>query len=339
MTGPGGRKRRVIVVGAGISGLMAARHLAEGGIDVIVLDKASGVGGRMATRRIGNLSFDHGAQFFFTTHPVFHRYVQDWVEQGALQPIAVDELMPGTNGHIKLAPEAWHGVNGMTDVPKLLAQHVDVRLKERVMRVDVRPGGWRLWTESANAYEADGLILTLPAPQSVQLLQHVTNVPEDLHARLRDIRYQPIYTLLLQLSGPSGLNGTGMLRLENENVSWILDNTRKLGQAAESAVTVQATPKFSLQQVENASDAVLQQVIKSIQPHLQSEPVSTTLHRWRYAWPLNPLDEPVTSNLPAPLALAGDAFSGEKMAGFMVEAAALSGLSAAANVYEMLASL
>ena len=43
----------VVVVGAGIAGLTAARSLVESGAGVIVVDKSRGVGGRMATRRIG----------------------------------------------------------------------------------------------------------------------------------------------------------------------------------------------------------------------------------------------------------------------------------------------
>ena len=54
------------VVGAGVTGLTAARHLAPS-FDVVVVDKGRGVGGRLATRRIGDATFDHGAQFI-TTH-------------------------------------------------------------------------------------------------------------------------------------------------------------------------------------------------------------------------------------------------------------------------------
>lgn len=55
---------RIVIVGAGLSGLVAARSLAASGHDVSVLDKGRGVGGRLATRRIGDAVLDHGAQFF-----------------------------------------------------------------------------------------------------------------------------------------------------------------------------------------------------------------------------------------------------------------------------------
>ncbi|MFM7290648.1 MAG: FAD-dependent oxidoreductase, partial [Planctomycetia bacterium] len=54
----------VVVVGAGIAGLAAATELVAGGRRVVVLEKSRGVGGRMASRRVGEAVCDHGAQFF-----------------------------------------------------------------------------------------------------------------------------------------------------------------------------------------------------------------------------------------------------------------------------------
>ncbi|NJK46404.1 MAG: FAD-dependent oxidoreductase [Pleurocapsa sp. SU_196_0] len=54
----------VLVIGAGLAGLSAARDLARAGFAVRLLDKSRGVGGRTATRRIEGATFDHGAPFF-----------------------------------------------------------------------------------------------------------------------------------------------------------------------------------------------------------------------------------------------------------------------------------
>ena len=71
-----------IVVGAGISGLLAASSLQREGWDVTVLDKSQGVGGRMATRRVGGGTFDHGAQFFTVRGERFWELVEGWLEAG-----------------------------------------------------------------------------------------------------------------------------------------------------------------------------------------------------------------------------------------------------------------
>jgi len=66
---------KVVIVGAGISGLVAARELAAHDVDVTVVDKGRSVGGRLATRRIGDARLDHGAQFFTVRTPAFQACV------------------------------------------------------------------------------------------------------------------------------------------------------------------------------------------------------------------------------------------------------------------------
>jgi predicted NAD/FAD-dependent oxidoreductase len=73
---------RVVIVGAGICGLVAGRRLADAGAEVVLVDKGRSVGGRLATRRIGDATVDHGAQFFTVRTPAFQRQVDDWVERG-----------------------------------------------------------------------------------------------------------------------------------------------------------------------------------------------------------------------------------------------------------------
>jgi predicted NAD/FAD-dependent oxidoreductase len=58
---------RIAVIGAGIAGLACAREIARADVAVTVFEKARGLGGRLATRRDGNLAFDHGAQYL-TVH-------------------------------------------------------------------------------------------------------------------------------------------------------------------------------------------------------------------------------------------------------------------------------
>jgi renalase len=56
----------VLIVGAGLTGLSAARHALERGWAPLLVDKGTGPGGRLATRWIGEREarFDTGAQFF-----------------------------------------------------------------------------------------------------------------------------------------------------------------------------------------------------------------------------------------------------------------------------------
>ena len=90
----------VIVIGAGVSGLIAARTLQANGARVLVLDKGRGVGGRLATRRTQSGIFDHGAQLFTARDPQFRLLVEAWQAAGIVRPwstgFALAELLNGT---------------------------------------------------------------------------------------------------------------------------------------------------------------------------------------------------------------------------------------------------
>jgi len=60
---------RVIVVGAGLSGLAAARHLSRHGADVTVLEGSDGVGGRVRTDLVDGFRLDRGFQLYNPAYP------------------------------------------------------------------------------------------------------------------------------------------------------------------------------------------------------------------------------------------------------------------------------
>lgn len=59
----------VIVVGAGLAGLATALHLTKAGRDVVVLEAADQVGGRVRTDHIDGLTLDHGFQLYNPAYP------------------------------------------------------------------------------------------------------------------------------------------------------------------------------------------------------------------------------------------------------------------------------
>src|SRR3569832_747582 len=77
-------KTDVIIVGAGLAGLMAGRVLANAGKRVVLLDKGRSIGGRMATRRLGGGLADVGAQFFTVREPEFGAVVTRWLAEGLI---------------------------------------------------------------------------------------------------------------------------------------------------------------------------------------------------------------------------------------------------------------
>ncbi|WP_049922875.1 NAD(P)/FAD-dependent oxidoreductase [Halopiger djelfimassiliensis] len=64
---------RVIVVGGGLAGLVATRHLAVGGVDATLLERRDTVGGRVRTEERDGYRFDRGFQVLFTAYPAVRR--------------------------------------------------------------------------------------------------------------------------------------------------------------------------------------------------------------------------------------------------------------------------
>lgn len=60
---------RVIIVGAGLSGLAAARHLHRHGAEVTVLEGSDGVGGRVRTDLVDGFRLDRGFQLYNPAYP------------------------------------------------------------------------------------------------------------------------------------------------------------------------------------------------------------------------------------------------------------------------------
>ncbi|CAN5249063.1 NAD(P)/FAD-dependent oxidoreductase [soil metagenome] len=71
----------VVVVGAGLAGLRCATELLRAGHEVIVLEAAEEVGGRIRTDRVDGFQVDRGFQLLNPAYPAVRR----WVDTGALR--------------------------------------------------------------------------------------------------------------------------------------------------------------------------------------------------------------------------------------------------------------
>src|SRR5690606_13683869 len=113
-------------IGAGMAGLALAVGLREAGVSALILEKSRGLGGRMATRRLGEGIFDHGAQFFTAKSPEFQKAVHQWSENDWTHSWFDQDSLSGSLAAPSLEPplprSRWVGSHGMTTVPKGLGE-------------------------------------------------------------------------------------------------------------------------------------------------------------------------------------------------------------------------
>jgi predicted NAD/FAD-dependent oxidoreductase len=320
-----------LVIGAGIAGLLAARELTEAGWSVTVLDKGWGVGGRMATRRVGNGTFDHGAQFFTVRGERFGELVEGWIRAGIVEEwsrgfVSADGER-AEDGHPR-----YRCSGGMTGICKHLARDLDVRTGERVVEMNSGSGGssWEVVCESGARTSARALLITAPAPQALELaLSGNVELSEEAREQLANVSYDPCVALMALLSeGPGVVPEPGGVQIKGEPLDWISDNRRK-GISDAPALTIHGGPQWSREHYDTSdgalTDALLGFTSERLGTELVGRVMETSVARWRYSWVTEPHPEPyLAASTDPPLLFAGDGFGKQK-----VEGAALSGLAAA----------
>lgn len=317
-----------LVVGAGISGLLAAQKLHEHQVPVTVIDKSRGLGGRMATRRMDGAIFDHGAQFMTTRNRQFREMVERWLGQQVVKPWYI-----GPQGNMR-----YVGAEGMTTVPKFLAKNLTVHTEHTVTHLSHDQGQWQLTCKNAEgatvSFEGDFLILTCPVPQTLQLLgRSEIELDYDDEEELKRIQYKRCISVLAQLNGPAGLPAPGAMDLNHRLLRWIGDNSVKGISEKPGTVTIHSSPQYAVQHWDSSDEERIPPLLEAAKPFLKSTVESASAHRWRYSEPTylfrekQPFRKPYYVNEELNLALCGDGFGGPR-----IEAAALSGLALAEDL-------
>ena len=308
----------VNIVGAGLSGLMAANELQCHGHTVTVFDKGRGVGGRLATRRIDDATLDHGAQFFTVRSEEFASHVNEWMSAGVAHEWC--RGFQSDDGHPR-----YVGSTGMSGIAKHLAGQLDVRLNHLVFSLEVGDNGYVIVTDDGVRHSCDAVILTAPIPQSFSLL---FGAGIELPAEMRSIDYDRTLGLLVVLdSDHHNVPSPGGLQNPDAIFSFIGDNSAK-GISATHALTFHANPEWSLAHFDDEVATIEAQLLEAAAPWLGSARViSSQPKKWRFATPQKSWPNPCWQTPDHRIVLAGDAFAGPKM-----EGAALSGLAAARDV-------
>jgi len=329
---------RIAIIGAGVSGLMAARRLKEAGAQVSLFDKSRGVGGRLSTRYAEDYEFDHGAQYFTVSDERFRTVVEDAQKAGAI------DLWPGRALYLKTGllttdtgRERWVGVPRMNSFAKYLAESAElspsISLGQRVTQITREEDG--LWTlsfeDGKNGPVQDrsgfnAIISTAPSHQASLLLPH--DFAE--RAELDSAKMDACFALMIGLKQPIDL-GWDTLRVNDLPVSWLAVNSAKPGRSSEPAtLMIHASPEWSNENVD-MERAEVQNVMMAVTAALTRLDLTdlgyVTLHRWLYASVSKSPQTPCLVDADKRLVAAGDWCLGGR-----VEGAALSGLAAAEAV-------
>lgn len=323
-------KTDCLLLGAGISGLTAARTLRDHGLTVQLVDKGRGVGGRLATRRLGERDaprgrWDHGAQFATFRSASLRKRLAEW---NALE--VLEKWIPSHTDHTLMRRRPREGINAFS---KAVAGDLPVARSQRIVRLEAIDGGWRATSQTGDLFEGATCICTLPAPQLIDLVTE-SSLAIDAGAmeKLHTIRYQRTLTLLAELEGPSGLPTPGLHRPDSGVLDIVIDNTRK-GISDSPTLTAHATPEFSLEWYDRDRDTAASVMRAAVGEIVQNPVINVQIHGWKFSKPVQRVDQPYLSLAPG-LFAAGDGYrAGDHDVPATlhprIESAMLSGLAAA----------
>jgi renalase len=309
---------RIAVVGAGIAGLVAARRLA-GDHDVVVLEKNAAVGGRLATRRLGDALVDSGAQFFTVRGSAFSEQVDDWVGRDLAHVWCHGFDRPG-DGYPRFVGSA-----GMASLALDLAADLDVRVGRMVFTLRRREAGWDVVIDDGTTITVDRVILTCPVAQAWALLaQSDVELPDELAHR----EYHRTIALLVALDSPSAVPDPGGVQFDptdpTNEFGFVADSVAK-GISSVPAMTFHATQPWSAEHWDDPPAELESALIGRGRRWIGSAGiVAAHIARWRFAGPVRAWPEACWRDESGTVVVAGDLFAGPK-----VEGAFNSGLAAA----------
>ena len=81
---------KIHIIGAGVSGLVAAKVLEDNGYSPVIIEATERVGGRVKTDVVNGFQLDHGFQVLLTAYPAAQKYL----DFGALQ---LQKFLPGAS--------------------------------------------------------------------------------------------------------------------------------------------------------------------------------------------------------------------------------------------------
>ena len=322
------RRLRIAVIGAGMAGLACAGALHRSGAVVALFDKSRRVGGRLATRRVDGLLFDHGAQYATVRDPAFAAAMAAMAAKGQAAP------WPAAGG------DRWCGVPGMSAMARHMEQEGVGALHagRHVAFLHHDGGAWRVRHRDASdtrpglvsdaggevAGPFDRVAVALPAPQAAGLLQ-----PHAFAAEADRAPMAPCWAAMLVFD--EAATAPDLLRPEAGPLRWIArDSSRPGREAAPECWVAHATPEWSRAHLKQPAEAVLAALHAAFtkETGIRAAARFAAVHRWRYALAEAPLGVPALWDGDAGLGVCGDWCLGARVEAAFLSGRALAGMMA-----------
>ena len=279
--------QHIAIIGAGLAGLSTLQHLDPADCHVTLFDKSRGPGGRLSSKKVGDSSWDMGAQYLRAHSDDFAAQLDTWQQDGLADLWPVTPAVIDDKG-VTASPDdtrRYVGTPRMTAISRAMSQKANAfHTQTRIVNLRRQNDQWLLKCDAGQEYGPfDTLVIAVPPQQAADLLPEAS----PLHQAAANQTMDPSWTLLLSCE-ETLLPGTDAAYVHTGPLRWIARNNAKPGRATEQAWVIQASAEWSNQHLETPRNDVQQALIDPFRQITGADTLTLKnvwLHRWLYALP------------------------------------------------------
>ena len=309
------KREEILIIGSGLAGMSAGRFLNASGYQVTILDKGFRCGGRYATRRVDDFSFDHGTPYFKPSQI-----------PGELKNVLSEPYLKSWPGDLSENTEASIvSIPAMRSFPEALGRGLDIRQGVQVEKLSFRDDVFFAETVDTSSKDMptsdgfsgpfDAVLLTAPGPQTADLIEGLLPIGSDLLQAARKVTYTPQFSVLVGYDFMR--DAPSIIHNPTSKIAKIVNQAKKPDRPEKSAFVVFCSPEWSLENLDKSKDEVAEIILKDLENILSEhgvavddwgKPAYLAAHSWRYCRLENPAGLSPETQLDATstLAVAGD---------------------------------
>ncbi len=323
----------IAIIGAGCSGLAAARELHDAGYTVTIFEQNQEVGGRAATREQQGFIYDYGAQYIKRGSAISISLITERFQLTDLIDITKPVWIFERDGRIQEgdpiqnAEPKWNYRSGLNALAKRMAQGLDIRLQTRIDYLQSGITGWKLFGNPGQYIdEFDCVLITIPASEAAELIKNSQiqdRRQEEICVLLEKARYNPLISVMLGYQPiPEERPYYALVNTDKAHaISWLAWEHEKASERTPEGagmLIAQMAPQYSQDNWHMPDTEIISDVADRITTLLEEpldKPFFSDIYRWKYALPTEKADAEQLNSLTMPIGLTfcGDAYVGGRV--------------------------
>ena len=270
--------KNIAIIGAGMTGLSLAYNLQ--GNNISIFDKSWRPGGRVSTRKHGDLLFDHGAHYLSVNHNV-NQLKQVLIKINITKVIEINFL---TNFKEKksIKKKIVISKNGMNLIPNTIHQSLNVNsyFNSKIIKIIKNKNNlYDLYSEKDEYKNFDLILICIPYLQAKELSLNLINLSNN-HEPI----YEPIYTVMLSYEESNNIEIDGGLNLD-KNIAFYMNQNIKFPELKNENWVINMSSKYTEKNlnINNYDLEIYAQSIFEKSFNITQSPIFVKAHRWLYA--------------------------------------------------------